>query len=745
MKHLLLIVGFLLVTCPCCAREKVFEVPIDSARLAKLKNKHTYLMSLSEAELVQLVPEQSGIIYTDCPNCNASTQDRGNWRWQPQDPAHIICKDCQQQFPDNANFPTTGSIEVEAPNGVHRYPYWVRPNDNYRIYFQAHVDALARRHMDRACRDLANLYYVTKNETYARRAALILIRFAKVYPGYAYHFDYPFREKVFWPYNAERFEHSTVKRAPDRLSKYDWWRYYAIGQDLVEAYDALQEWTGLQNMAEGNAIDLIERQLLGPMVDFALDYPDRLSNLSPSNWQRVIGAGRVLGRPDFVHEAVERFEMFLAKRFLYDGHWMETSPSYHAAVLAGIGRIEVALQHYTDPPGYRHPTTGKRFDQNSLATLFARHQRMQNVLMRTRLPDGRFLPLNDTWWTRRGRVRKSMRCALLPGLGAAVMGGGEGKQQYHVSLNFSSGVGHKHNDALSLGLFAFQKELLPDLGYTHTAWRSFAKSTVSHNTVVVNGVEQKLDSDWTGNRCRAFITDGHAFHIAEAESSSAYPQTVKRYRRTLMTVGQNCTKAYVIDLFQIHGGQQHDYLLHGSADEDSNIRVDNLPMKPFAGTLMNEGAQFVLPQGESDPVGAEGAFGFVRNLSKSEARGLLTVEMRLETNPEIGIRSWLSTEPNTAIFVGEAPSIRRARSSDQKLPHYWAPFFSVRRQGNHLKSTYVTVHEPFAGKPYIQNVTVKRQSEAIVISITTASGIDHAVIALEDSATVQIQTSVGPL
>jgi hypothetical protein len=728
----------------CGAEERVFRTTLRGAAETRLQQRYAHLLAISESELIALVPKQSGIWYTDCPHCDAATQDSGNWTWTPQDPKRITCRDCGEVFPENPKYPETGQIEVAAPDGIHVYPYWERPSDKYRIFFKARVDSLAREYMDRACRDLALLYDVTREEVYARRAALILVRFAEVYPGYALTFDYPFRAKAFWSYNATEFDHPTVRQSPDRLSKYHWWRYSDIGEALVEAYDVLRHWPGLKEMAGGRAVALIESDLLGAMVDFALGYPDPLTNMGPTNWQRVIGAGRVLQRPDYVHEAVDRFERFLTTQFLYDGHWKETSPSYNAQCLAGIRVIRSSLENYSDPSDYRHPDTGKRLDVESIRRLFVRYDRSVQTLERPRLPDGRLLPLNDTWWTgTRGR-RERMDSDLIPGLGAAVMGGGEGEgeHQLHVHLNFSSGRGHKHLDALSLGLFAHRKELLPDLGYTHTAYRTFANSTMSHNTVVVDGVEQGYDADWSGNRLRAFVTDGHAFHVTEAESTTAYPQ-LKRYRRTLMVVGHDSTDAYVVDLFQVTGGSQHDYLLHGSADDDSTASVHGAAMAPFDGNLMNTGTVFREPLGENDDVGRAGAFGFVSDITAGEANGIVTLDMRLVERPKLGTRTWLDVGASSQIYLGAAPSIRRARSSDRELSRYRAPFFTARRNGENLESVFVAVHEPVSGEPRVTVVAVDRQRDAIVVTIRSNHGTDHAVIGLSEMARAVWESDAG--
>ena len=701
---------------------KVFHIETDPATVAGLKKSVQYVMSLSEKQMLAIVPTQSGIYFTDCPNCEKGTQDRGRFAWSPERPTEIVCKDCGARYPGNPKYPDDKVLGVAGPGGPQRYPYYERPNDKYRIFFRAHADYWAQRHMEKQCRLLAELYWATKDETYARRSALILLRFAQVYPGYAYHFDYPFHEKKFAPWTQNHIEGTS----PYRTAKWDWWAYMDLSLDLVKAYDCLREWPGLKKMAKGRAVKMIEEDLLTAMTDFVLGIKETYSNMSPYLWRDVIYAGRVMGKPEWVNEVIGRAQRFTRERFLHDGHWMETSPSYCGQV-RGILRIVMSALK-----GYEGPAVA-----DVAAELQAVWDGVDAALLAPRFPNGRLLPVNDTWWSSQRAPRKKMTPLLMPGLGVAVMGGGEGKHQLHAYLNFTSGTGHKHADALSLGLFAFGKELLADIGYTHTKYRAWANSMMSHNSVVVNGRESGFDPNHAGNRLRAFVTDGRGFHLAEAESLTAYSKTVTRYRRTLITVGADSRDCYLVDVFQVAGGEQHDYLLHGSADDDSAAALTGAKMTPFAGTLMNPGVKFVPPRGEGDRPGPEAAYGFVHDLLRGAARGIVALEMHLNESPKIGTRTLLLPQENTTLYLGQAPSIRRARRADALVDKHQAPFFCARRRGKDLRSVFVAVHEPLNGKPKISNASVTRSSRAIVLAVDRGLlGKDTVVIALDRPATV---------
>ena len=529
------------------AHEGVFPLGGRGSSRPALLRSVADLASLSLEDLVALVPVQSGICYTDCPNCEMGTQDRGNFRWTPHRPGQITCADCGAIFPGNERYPDDAAIAVASPAGVQRYHYYERAPDKYRIYFRAHADYFAREYMADKCRDFARLYALTGDDTYAHRAAAILLRFAEVYPGYAFHYDYPFRQKIIQPYTRPR-----VRGVPAyRTAKWSWWAYMDISLELAEAYEHLKPWPQLGSISRGRAVHMVEQDLLGAMGEFVLGFEESSSNMSPGMWRRTILAGRVLNRPAWVHEAVRRFEHFLQTQFLYDGHWMETAPSYGAQVLGGMRSVLDAAQGYSDPPGYTDAIDGRRFDNLDLANDTRQYRSAQRALEAPRLPDGRMIPVNDTWsrGRRSSRARDGMEPVLLPALGVAVLGGGKGDKQYHAHLNFTGGRQHKHNDALSFGLFAFGQELFRDIGYTHTKYRCWATSTMSHNTVVVNGLESQGTADWSGNRLRAFATDRRGFHLVDVHSTSAYAGITDRYRRVLIAVGQDSSDCYLVDIF----------------------------------------------------------------------------------------------------------------------------------------------------------------------------------------------------
>ncbi|MCC7494544.1 MAG: heparinase II/III family protein [Fimbriimonadaceae bacterium] len=733
------------------AEPRVFTVTDDAATRQRLASQVAYLMSLSTAEVLDIVPTSSGGIYfTDCPNCEFGAEEAGcfNTTWNPRQPHQLTCKGCGATYPGHPQFPDQTFQTVAAPGGrEHRFHYWERA-DGYRTYFRAHADYWAREWLEDQVAALGDLYHLTREDRYAERALLILNRFAEVYPGWATIFDYPFRPKILAPY--------TVTRIPGvegfRNSRWTWWAYMDIPLDLVKGWDGLQSWPALRAGANAPMAQRIEQDLFDALIQFVLGIDEDYTNMSMGMWRAGISAGRVLRRPEWVHDCVRRLERLLQTQFLYDGHWMETADSYAAQTDGGLRVVFDAANGYSDPPNYRDAVDGRRFDQLDLRQVAPGFEAQAATVGSVRLPDNRLVPVNDTWavhgktntWWRDSQ-RTTMQPVLLPATGLAVLGGGAGQQQVHAYLNHTMGRYHKHHDALSIGLFANGRELAPDIGYTWTNYRlHWPTLTHSHNTVVVDGLNSALDREHTGHRLREFaVADG--FQVSSVDALSAYPQRVSRYRRTLAMVGHDSSDCYFVDVFEVAGGQQHDWLLLGSVDEDSTPTVAGATLTPYGGTLLNAGLSFTRPRDFGSPNPDGHAFGFWEHLQRGELGGpTVTLATTLVANPAVGLRSVLAPGSGATVYLGRVPSVRRAQETNGLLDRDLAPAFCVRRSGAGLASRFVAVHEPLRPGPAL-DLQVSERDGVLLLRIARGRQVDWYMQSLTDGAKATFATPAGPL
>jgi len=288
----------------------VLPVTVDPGQLDGYLERVKPLLDMPEADLLKLVPTQSGLYFCDCVHCEFGRQE-GQFAhesgsefvpWSVEEPDVLRCKHCGHEYPSE-EYTENGSLEVTNPRGeVQSYPYY-EDADGYRHHFAARLDYHKIRYMELSANTLARIYALTEEARYARLAGLIMHRFAEVYPGYCYHYDYPFQEKVIYSGEVDPKDF----RAGFRTARWSWWAYMDVSLELVQAYDCLRHWPGLAKMAGGKAIGMIEDDLFGHMVDFTLGFREPYSNMSPVLWRSVIYAGRVLDRPQYVAEAMKRF------------------------------------------------------------------------------------------------------------------------------------------------------------------------------------------------------------------------------------------------------------------------------------------------------------------------------------------------------------------------------------------------------------------------------------------------------
>ncbi|MBI3921961.1 MAG: heparinase, partial [Armatimonadetes bacterium] len=248
------------------AEHPALPLSLDKGQIESYKLAVQPLLAMSEGEMLKLVPAQSGLYFVGCVNCNGGMQEGQLSKWEVKEPNVVRCAFCGHAYPSD-KYPMDKVLEVKNPRGeVQRYPYyesrptWWHEQEPYRGYFTARVDEHKMRYMENAANALARLHALTKEATYARRAALILHRFAEVFPGYCYHFDYPFQQKVIHEgdVNPKDF------RAGYRTARWTWWAYMDISRKLLEAYDLIASSGEVEKLSEEKKVSAgadIERLL----------------------------------------------------------------------------------------------------------------------------------------------------------------------------------------------------------------------------------------------------------------------------------------------------------------------------------------------------------------------------------------------------------------------------------------------------------------------------------------------------
>lgn len=719
---LVLVLALLFAVQGHCADHPVFDLwppDVDESDIDTYLAPVEPLLDMGEDEMLEIIPVQAGLYHAKCQNCEAGYQDgqfAADWRptdieiWNIEQPDQMRCKYCGHVYPSE-EYPMDQAVEVQNPFGeTHTYPYHM-DKDGHRQFFAARIDLHRLRYMEDAARNFAYLYHITGDRQYARRAALIVHRFAQVYPRYCYH-----RDRAFGHITLYNGEPPHDERVVDyRVAKWGYWAYLEISRDLLQAYDHTAASGVYEDISKEHETDAHHdiRAFFEMVSEDVISRHDPLGNMSPGMWSDFIRVGRIFERPEYVHVAVQRLRELFAQKFFYDGAWEEGAPSYHRQVMGGLSSVFYSAKGYSDPPDYAHPDTGERFDDLEIAADFPMVQRSQGFVEDMKLPDGSEVPVHDTWAQTRGEPRQQQAESFIyPALGHACLARGYGDDQTQVHLTWSPGYGHRHYDGLSMILYANGKELLSDIGYTHTKARGWTLASASHNTVLVDMDNQQASgrNQSTYGSLRYMDMSNPHCQLVSVDNPEVYPQAVDRYRRTLALVAIDDTHSYVLDWFQVRGGELHDYFLHGCADEPGTVGAgggDEDVGFVALQSLLPEGFEFEPPNNEGDTrqvLDRGYAYRFLYDLQQAtmEDGATVTLEYGFEDQP-VGLRTHLLVEAGDSLVRGENWSVRHADENDANLDDHMRPFGMLRRQG--AASDFVSVLEPFDGAPMMDEVS----------------------------------------
>lgn len=704
----------------------VYQMSLTEKEIARTKRRVRAVMALSEAVMVGLIPNKTGFRFVGCPNCDEGAQE-GQLRWSIKEPHRVQCRYCEMVFPNEA-YPDDQALTVVNPVGERvTYPFW-EDETGFRYYFRAKAWREARVYFAAIAEDLGRLYQATGDATYARRAALILDAFARYYPGFLVSYDRAHEQKGFVfepPY-------------PNFGGKWGRWRADEMPTNLALSYDAIYASGELERLSDAIGVDVkkrIEDDFFRGAIRQEGFHEITYGNASPRIYVGYAVIGRVLNDPELVREAIRRSIGLFERQFYADGFWHEGSLGYHRMTMAGMQVVFDALKGYSDPLDYVSDD-GVRYDKLDLERDIAIVRKANHLLDICRYPDGRWIPMHDAWARLDSRrvdpnikPLEQSRPTLLSGIGHAWLGRGKGEHQVQVHLHFSGAYGHAHADNLNLMLFAKGQELLSDVGYTHTRYRSWATSTLCHNTVLIDEVEQERSN-------RKGIIDGSllAFEAAypsvqwvEASGEGVYPGLAEEYRRLVMLVNAGGEDHYVVDVFRVRGGDQRDWVMHGSADVDMRTEA-NVPLQNYGENLL-PGVKVRFPEHERDRGDAEGrniALAFFQNVLHDEYAE--NVRVTFQGYDAVAVRIHLVGLADSELFVGDAPSVRRADEDEPLLDQFRMPMLMVRQKGR-SPSRFMAVHEPFRDKAFIDSVEVADVGErGVYLKVRHRGVTDHIVL-----------------
>ncbi len=269
----------------------------------------------------------------------------------------------------------------------------------------------------------------------------------------------------------------------------------------------------------------------------------------------------------------------------------------------------------------------------------------------------------------------------------AILRSGAGENARAAWLDYDSGGGHGHHDALNLGLFAHGLDLMPEFGYPPVQFGGWGSPrarwylmSAAHNTVVVDG-----QNSAPGGGNTTLWAVGDVLKIIRAEAAAC--NQGRRFERTAALVDVSPETFYLVDLFRVEGGADHTLFMHSHFGE---AQTQGLTLRDAP----DYGHGTIMRNVRIDPAPAPGWHIAWR---VEDRRGLLPEPRDLRVR-YIGLTS------ACAAGLAEGWISPGLFNTTEEV---WIPRMLVRRQGDAgapLASTFAGVIEAYSGAPTLQSV-----------------------------------------
>jgi len=289
----------------------------------------------------------------------------------------------------------------------------------------------------------------------------------------------------------------------------------------------------------------------------------------------------------------------------------------------------------------------------------------------------------------------------LSGIGIAILRGGTVENPICAMMDYGlHGDHHGHPDKLNIVLYALGRELVLDPGrisYSVPEYESWARTTVAHNTVVIDEKNQQPDDGKL-----LYFADKPEFSAAFAMSTGAVPGVV--LKRFMVLSGD-----LLVDVLTVDGrhNRQIDWVLHGCGSVASS-----LPLKA-----------------RKRPLGDSGGYQHLSALQEGKGQtSIFTFDVK-GGRPH---RVYCFDNQSSALVTGEGIGYTL---QDRR------PFVMRRQSGRN--AVFLTVHD-LSGldrelkiKPQFRGGSGRSPCEEVQVSVTSASvGARTFILDLRETAIV---------
>lgn len=736
------------------AQENIDKYPWARVVFDSLKEVADDAASIDVAQIPQWISEYTPTRVVDCPVCGTFWAEY-IWKWNRDDPDAILCRVCSTRV-TSAKYPDNDSALVFDPQGAEHYLPVHRHENDQMYQFQERIAYEKLIQVQNWLEALAGVYAITGDETYARTILRFLDRLADVYPGYALHDWNQYGTK---PWN--------------RAGKISGWNY----QDAIlivacgRAFDAIEDSPAWKEFDRKKIVDGIFQSA----ADFltAIRPDKQIVNDAPFRYAGVAMAGRILRDAEVMRWVLDEelgIVPFMLRHWHYDGSWVERSPSYHLMALRKFHEVVDILDGYTDPSDYLKPDRIENFRLQDMQLL----RKMYESLFRITYPDGTLPPINDShvgdkpppllaeaalaWFDsneallylasalndstlNRGDVyslfhrppdapqklhqilttesieRKSQN---VDDLGLAIIRNDSSEHETMLTVKYG-GIhgGHDHMDKLDLTLFAHGREMLSDLGYVYSMHKdifTWTQRTLAHNTVTVDGINQRL----MGGSCDLFH-DAPGFKVIETQGPWIYHTVTDVFNRQIIFVERGLGR-YFIDVFRVSGGTMHDWSVHA---ESPKLSIDGIQFRNIAALS-----------------GRDYAYDHLKRIRKGALRRNNRIIWQWDEPPRARLKLNLLSPHGAEVYLADAPAQRKIGQEGRTLPYL------IIRTKDRSQSTFIAAWEPFNNKEAVRSVKlldmkkVSKTSWPVILRIQWSDGVED-IIACDLTDTPNITTKIG--
>ncbi|NOU85992.1 hypothetical protein GC102_09410 [Paenibacillus sp. LMG 31460] len=436
---------------------------------------------------------------------------------------------------------------------------------------------------EKYARLFAQLYKLTNDPKYARKAALILYYQALDYPRIVVNKNYT----DFWGGN------------------------YQFPQDVVYTYGTLIDlsiWGELDPaISSAEVKQTIEELWLKPGAyeNIRLVNSMPLNNITPYGTRSSAVTGMLLTDPDLIREAIDLNDRLLSGTYYFsDGMWGEETTSYGDQVSGNVKTMVDVLKNWTDPQDYVDTKLGLKLDKTELSSRWPLLSMSTNFSSDKLIyPDGKAIPISDTYGKTGDPqalpiVDKGLKNIELPGLGYYGLFQGDLTEATHAGLLYQPtdlgfAGGHTHSNFLSLDLWGAGVEMLPYTGYLNrTSYGDGSGATLRYPSMRPlwrnmpwvwrqDGANTASTGAWTKPSLLAYdsgASNSKQVQLVEASDPGPDGKGAAMNRRLIMLVNLGGNSNYTFDLTRMQGGQAHEIYQRGSELENMDVQVQDVQL-----------------------------------------------------------------------------------------------------------------------------------------------------------------------